>query len=471
MSSVYLWAITSYFLLLVIVAVRGSRGVSTQEDFSVAGRRLGTFVLSFTMIATWIGSGSFFGNSEKTYEVGLSAWILPVASIMSIFFLSFVAGRARALQQITIPDLLERRYNLAARLFGTLALLMAYSTILSYQFRAAGAVLNLALPELPYQPAVVLSAIFIVLYTTFGGMVSVAHIGVVSGITMIVGMSITFVMLFMRAGGVEGMREVLEPSHFQLIGPIGFVEAIGLSLPTGLLILAEANLYQRFFSARTALVAKKAALWTALGVTFLEAMIILNAWVGSSLIPEMDIPGRVIPYAARDFLPVGLGALMLTTVMAIVLSTATSCLLVPATTLVRDIYQRFLNPQASGRTLVVRLRIATILLGLVAYFLSTLSDRFLSVALLAYTIWGTSIAPALIATFFWRRATGAGAVASIATGTTTTLLWNLLYTGPVKAVIPAITLSVAALVIVSLLTEPTPPEKVEPFFNKEALDS
>lgn len=81
MSNVYLWAIASYFLLLVLVAVRGSRGVSTQEDFSVAGRSLGTFVLSFTMIATWIGSGSFFGNSEKTYEVGLAAWINPSRGI------------------------------------------------------------------------------------------------------------------------------------------------------------------------------------------------------------------------------------------------------------------------------------------------------------------------------------------------------------------------------------------------------
>lgn len=157
----YLWSLGAYFALLVIVAIQGGRAVAGQEDFAVAGRRLGTFVLSFTMIATWVGTGSLFGNSEKTYQVGLSAFVLPLASLLAVVVLSFVADRARALEQITIQDLLEKRYNLTARLCGTVALLMAYGTILSYQYRAAGAVLNLALPELPYRWAVVLAAIFI----------------------------------------------------------------------------------------------------------------------------------------------------------------------------------------------------------------------------------------------------------------------------------------------------------------------
>ena len=354
---------------------------------------------------------------------------------------------------------------------------MAYCTILSYQFRAAGAVLNLALPELPYQPAVVLTAIFIVLYTTFGGMVSVAHIGVVSGITMIAGMSITFVMLFMRTGGMEGMREALDPSHFQLIGPIGLVEAIGLSLPTGLLILAEANLYQRFFSARTPLVAKKAALWTALGVTFLEAMIILNAWVGSSLIPEMDIPGRVIPYAARDFLPVGLGALMLTTVMAIVLSTATSCLLVPATTLVRDIYQRFINPGAGDRTIIRFQRLMIVVLGVTALLLATLFPTILAMAFVAYTMVGAGVTPALLAAFLWKRTTAAGGVASIGAGMGVTLfitianrVLDVLDRAPLVPesyiIIPAAIASITALIVVSLLTPKPAPEKWQPFYSE-----
>ena len=468
MGTIYLWMILVYLLALVAVGFRGSRRVASQEDFSVAGRRLSTFVLFSTLLATWIGTGSIFGNAEKTYRVGLAAVILPVASLLGIAVLYFIAGRARGLQQITIQDLLEQRYNATARLFGVITLVIAYTTIVSYQYRAAGAVLNLALPELPVGAAVVLSAVFIVVYTAAAGMVSIARIAVVQGTTMILGITVAFCFFWVRAGGQEGMARVLEPPHFLLLGPISPLEAVGLLLPAFLLVLGDANMYQRFFSARSEGVARKAVLWTLAGVGFMEWMIILTAWVASSLEPDLDIHGRVIAYAARDHLPSLLGAVVLTAILAIVLSTAGSYLLAPATSLVRDVYQRFLNPSASERSLVFMLRLMVVVLGFLAYYLSTLSAEFLSVALLAYTIYGAGITPALLAAFFWRRATAAGAVTSIVLGTAVTLGWQLYGNPALDAVVPAVAVSVMALVSVSLLTAPPPPEKTAPFFPELA---
>lgn len=466
MPAVYFWTILIYLLVLVWVGLRGSRGVSTQEDFSVAGRQLSTFVLFGTMVATWIGTGSIFGNAEKAYEVGVASVILPLGSLAGIAVLSLLAGRARALKQITIQDLLEVRYNSAARVLGVIALVMAYTTIVSYQYRAAGAILNLTLPAVPYETAVAVCTVFIVLYTALAGMISIAYIGVIMGVTMILGIFSTLPVFFYQAGGIEGMRTVLGPEHFQALGPIGLAEAVGLTLPAFLLVLGDANMYQRFFSARSEGIARKAVLWTLVGVAFMEMAIIATAWVGSALEPELDIPGRVIAYAARDYLPVPLGALLLTTIMAIVLSTASSYLLAPSTAVIRDLYQRFVNPAASERSLVIGLRLIVILLGVCAYYLSTLSDEFLSVALLAYTIYGAAVTPALVASFFWKRATAQGAVWSIVSGTATTLLWKLSGIVYFDAVIPAITISVLTLILVSLMTPPSPPEKVDPFFRQ-----
>ncbi|MEJ2082689.1 MAG: hypothetical protein P8Y94_11100 [Acidobacteriota bacterium] len=164
---------------------------STQEDFSVAGRKLNTFVLFGTMLATWIGTGSIFGNAEKTYRVGIAAFILPLGSLFGIWVLSLLAARARSLRQITIQDLLEARYNSVARLCGVIALVIAYTTIVSYQYRAAGAVLNLTLPGLSYGNAVIVAAVFIIAYTALAGMLSLAYIGVIQGVTMIVGIAFT----------------------------------------------------------------------------------------------------------------------------------------------------------------------------------------------------------------------------------------------------------------------------------------
>ena len=113
---------------------------------------------------------------------------------LECLLLASLAGRVRRLKQITIQDILETRYNAAARLLGAVALILAYTTILSYQYRAAGAVLQLTLPDLDINIAIIIAAAFIILYTALAGMYSVAYTDVVMGITMIIGMLVAMPM-------------------------------------------------------------------------------------------------------------------------------------------------------------------------------------------------------------------------------------------------------------------------------------
>src|SRR5262245_29244287 len=130
-------------LFLVAVGAAKSRRVHSQEDFSVAGRGLSAFVLFGTMLATWIGTGSIFGHAGKTYEVGIAAWILPMGAVLGIGALTFLAGQSRKFKAITVQDILEARYNKWARIFGVVTLVLTAVTIVSYQYRAAAAVVNL----------------------------------------------------------------------------------------------------------------------------------------------------------------------------------------------------------------------------------------------------------------------------------------------------------------------------------------
>ncbi|MBI4468533.1 MAG: sodium:solute symporter family protein [Acidobacteria bacterium] len=477
--TVYFWTLVAYMVALVGIGAIRSRDVRTQEDFSVAGRRLSTFVLFGTMLATWIGTGSIFGNAEKTYRVGIAALILPIGGLVGIIVLYLLAGRVRKLEQFTVQDILEARYNAAARVFGVVTLVVAYTTIVSYQYRAAAAVLTLAVPEMPIGTAMIIVTGFIIIYAALAGMFSVAYTDVAMGITMIFGITVSLAVFWFKAGGMPGLRATLPPDHLTLFGPISGIEAVGLILPPFLLIMGDANMYQRFFSARTAGIAERAVLWLLLGVGFMEAMIILTAWVASALEPHLDIHGRVIAYAARDHLPVYVGALVLTTIMAVIMSTAISYLLVPATCLMRDVYQRFIKPDASDRSIVILSRVFVVALGIIAFGLSRLSNEFLKVALYAYTIYGAGITPSLIAAFFWKRATAAGAIASIVAGTAVTLIWEVTGLGTstplrlgfpegvtIEAVVPAILISVATLITVSLLTPPPHEHQLIPFFGK-----
>jgi SSS family solute:Na+ symporter/sodium/proline symporter len=326
------------------------------------------------------------------------------------------------------------------------------------------------MPDLDVRVATVIVAAFIIVYTALAGMFSVAYTDLAMGITMIVGITIAFPYVYSQAGGYAGIESLLPAQNMLAFGPISGLQAIGLLLPPGLLILGDANMYQRFFSARDAGAARRATVWLLFGVAYMELMIILTAWAGSALEwqgGQLDIPGRVIAYVARDYLPVWLGALVLTTIMAIIVSTSISYLLVPATSLVRDLYQRFINPDATEKQLVWLLRALVVFLGAVAYVISTYSERFLEVALRAYTIYGTGITPSLVAALTWKRANASGALASIVGGVGTTLIWEFggfgVATG-VDPVIPAIAVSVLLLVGVSLATPPPRSEQLRPFF-------
>lgn len=472
MTTIYFWTIVAYMVFLIGVGALRSRGVESQEDFSVAGRQLPTFVLFGTMLATWIGTGSIFGNAEKTYNAGIAAWILPLGGLLGIALLSFLAAKARRVEAITVQDILERRYNKWARIFGAITLVLTAVTIVSYQYRAAAAVIELALPNtFDFKTAVIIVAVFIIIYTALAGMFSVAYTDLVMGVTMIIGILVTFPVLWNKAGGYAGIAEKLPADHMAFTGRFGLVEALGLLLPPCLLVLGDANMYQRFFSARTEGMARRATIWLLIGVAYMELMIIFTAWVASALEwqdGQLVRPARVIAYVARDHLPVALGALLMTTIMSVIVSTAISYLLVPATALVRDIYQRFINPQASEKSLVWLLRGLVVFLGLVAYVISTYSEQFLNVALRAYTIYGTGVTPSLVAALVWKRATAAGAVTSIVAGVAVTLIWEFGGYGAstgVDPVIPAIAVSVVSLIVVSLLTPPPRAEQLQPFFG------
>jgi Na+/proline symporter len=162
---------------------------------------------------------------------------------------------------------------------------------------------------------------------------------------------------------------------------------------------------------------------------------------------------------------------LIAAIVAIIISTANSFLLVPATNVVRDIYQRFINPDLPDKKMILLSRIVVVVLGLIAFSLISFFPRILDAAYAAYTIYGAGITPALVAVFFWKRATVAGGVLSILGGMSVTIIWEItnkiqgdLLLG-IPAVYPALVCSLLLLIGVSLLTAKPAREKWQPFFQ------
>jgi Na+/proline symporter len=432
---------------------------------------------------------------------------------VGLLVIVFVAQRARKFAQFTIPDLLEARYNTAARVLGAIAILFAFTAITSYQFKGGGDVLHLIFPQLDqiardqfgiaagheHALGMVIIAVFVIIFTAFAGMTSVAYLDVVIGLLATFTCIAALPFLLSRIGGWSGLTAALPPEYFQPFGRFsivngvdqgpwtGFIRAMELLVPTMLLLLGNQSMYQKFFSARSERDAKISVFGWIIGTFILETVIVAIAVFGAALFMHApDVKAReIIPYAARHGLPPFLGALLMGAVFAKVISTANNYLFSPATNLVNDIYTRFLKKDATDKSVLLVSRLMVIGLGIFALLQGTLWESILAMALYAYTIYSAAITPVVMAAFFSRRATAAGAVWSIALGTVITVFWNLQQISlqnhhstliPASwlqrdAIFPSLAVSVLALVVVSMLTRAPRHEQWAPFFAEESKEA
>lgn len=488
----YFWVILVYVLFLIGVSVYRSRFVKTQTDFMVAGRGVKTWALIGTLVCTWIGSGSIIAGAGLAYREGISQLWMSGGAWLGIVCVYFLAGRVRRIAEYTLPDLLEKRYNSTARILGTIAVIIAYTTIVGYQFRGGAMVLELV-ADIPREQGIIYTGVFIIAFTMLGGMMSIVAIDVFNGIMITLGILIAVPILYFGVGGAETITANVSASHFEVFGTRNIWWAMGVFFPVFFLLLGESNMYQKFFSARDEAAARKSVVGWVVGTIVIETAICFLAIIAASkfinLVDTETIVFHTAKHGGEIGLPFWAGAILLCAAIAIILSTANSFLLTPSTNITRDIYQRFINPQASQGRIIFVQRTSIVLLGIMAYMLLTQFTTVLDMALTAYTMIGAGITPALLAAFLWKRVTPQGGVASMLGGMIGTIIakfgftplhtilsplfgnwsvYQMYFAENVKgdyiiyyALIPSIVL----LIVVSLLTKPSPKEKWAPFID------
>ena len=507
----YLSGIILYLFALVAVGIYKIRSVKNSEDFMVAGRVLPWYILVGTLLATWMGSGSLFSGAGLGYRNGLAGLWSSGGAWLGIALIYFISKRIRNFGKVTVPDIFEARYGQLAAVLATITTVVAYTTIVSYQFRGGGKVLSMVSDGMvSLETGIIITAVFAISYTVLAGMFSVVYTDVVNGVLMAIGTIGALIFLYLKIGGLTEIITVAESAgKWQWFGNwagertgdiSGPIIAISFFVPTMLLLMGDANMYQRIFSARDGGSAKKAVFFWIIGVVVLESVISMLGLTGAvaatkgiipDLVAEAQVgltdPGAllearqsgsesVIPAIARYAgLPLILGLLLVSTMMAIIVSTADSFLLIPATNLTRDVYLRYINTTATEKQILLISRGLVLILGLIAFLLVSQFKTVLNAAFTAYNIYGTSITPALLAAFLWKRATKEGAVASIITGASVTIIWTYflpswsgfseMHPFLQELTYPAAGLSILALVGGSLMTKAPDKESLAQFFN------
>jgi len=486
-----LTAVTLALIVLTLLTVSLTRlgKVHTRADYLIAGRSLPAFVLVFTLLSSWIGSGSLLGGAENAYRHGFAALWQPAGGWAGLALIYFIAPRARRFAQYTIPDLLEVRYNQTARVLGVIAILFTYTAITSYQFIGGGDILHLIFPgSITAIHGRYIIAAFVILFTAIAGMSSVAYMDVAIGLLATFTLCAALPVLLHSFGGWIAVRASLPVPHFQIFGdlhpfnsyyganllPDGTHErissALEIFLPTCLLMLGNQSMYQKFFSARSEKDASRAVAGWIVGTVILETVIVALAVAGSAIFPTGDVhdhPREILAYTGLHAFTGSrplmlLGALLVGAIFSKIISTANNYLFSPAANLVNDIFVRYLRPRASNKQVLLVSRVMVVLLGLWALYQGLHTESVLKKSLYAYTIYSAALTPVILAAFYWRRATASAAVASIFIGTFVTVFWDTAFIhthlpavlADRDAIFPALLASLLCLVTVSLLTPP-----------------
>lgn len=307
-SNPHVIASTVYLLALLGVGALKARAVRDDATkFHVAGRALRWPVLVGTLLATWIGNGTLFGSAGLSYRNGLAGLWPSSGSWIGILIVQRISKRIRNVGSASVPEILALRYSRLAANLGNATTLIAYITIVSYQFKGGANVISVVTAgAIPETVATVVVAFLTVCYTVLAGMLSVVYTDVVNGVIMLTGVALALAYMLLLVGGPLALQTAAanagkwnilghweQESLTQSGGSAPLVIA-SFFVPNMLLLLGDANMYQRIFSAQDSGSAHKAVLCWFVGVVVLESGISLLALSGAvaasqGLIPDLAL--------------------------------------------------------------------------------------------------------------------------------------------------------------------------------------
>lgn len=349
--NIYILIIVLYLVGLTIMNFWQSRKVKNQDDMMLAGRSISMTKMVFTLICTWIGSGTFISGAEFAAKAGWSALWQVGGVAAGIIIIYFLAAKIRTFGQYTVGDILEVRYGPVARVFGAIAIVISFTTIVSYQFKAGGYILKtISDGAISDAQGMFFAFLFVTIFTMIGGMVAISNTDLPNGIIILTAMIVSTPLVIIAAGSYSTMAAVLPATHLQVFNPEFTynppMKILAIAISTFLLLLGVQSMYQKFYSAKTPQEARKAAGIWVIGTIFIETVAVVIAIFASVYFWDRLQAGtldhaEVIVRAAREMIPMPVGVLLLGAATVVVISTGMNYLLSPTTTLIRDIIQRF----------------------------------------------------------------------------------------------------------------------------------
>ncbi len=469
----HLISIIIYLAIMLYVGWYSYKKTSNLTDYMLGGRSLGPAVTALSAGAADMSGWLLMGLPGGIYVTGLAdAWIAIGLTLGAYANWFFVAPRLRSYTQvandsITIPSYLENRFKDSTKLLrivSGLVILIFFTFYISSGIVSGGVFFESSF-GVDYHIGIFIVGGVTIAYTLFGGFLAVSYTDFLQGLMMVIALvMVPIIGLFYIGGPAETFSTIraIDPTLLDLFKGTTVVGIIS-ALAWGLGYFGQPHIIVRFMAIKTIEETKSARRIGMSWMIFSLLGTMMTALVGIAFFAKnpqymLDNPETVFITLGQIIFHPLIAGFILAAVLAAIMSTISSQIIVTSSALVEDLYKTLLRKNATDREYVFLGRLAVLLVAIVAFILALNPDStILELVAYAWAGFGGSFGPVILLSLFWRKMTNWGALAGMVSGAVTVILWaNLTESGFISfslyEIVPGFLVNLLFSVIVSLIT-------------------
>ena len=460
-----------YMILMLGVGFFFLRKNKSTDDYYVGGRKMNSFHVGLSVVATDVGGGFSIGLGGLGFLMGISgSWMLFTgligAWLTAVVLIPKVHKLSKDLNLFTFPQIFGHFYNGKVALLAGIISAIGYIGFTSSQILAGAKLASASFVGLDMKMALIIMGVIAVVYTVMGGLKAVIYTDTIQWIILMGGLIfIGIPMSYFAIGGMEALRNTVHPEFFSF-GNVTWQQLVNWGVTIIPIWFVGMTLYQRIYSTKSKKAAQRA--WFIAGIFEWPLMAFMGVILGlfsrvavdNGMFVEMGyatIEGldaeMGLPLLLRNILPVGLMGLMMSAYFSAIMSTADSCLMAASGNVLTDIIDKIRPVKRSQSKDLKISQVLTLIIGVLALLLALNMQNVLELMLYSYAFMVSGLFIPILGAFFWKRSHPVAAFWGMLIGGSTTLVLTLMQTKlpfGLDANIFGITASFLVFVIISL---------------------
>lgn len=475
-------AFVFYIGLMMAIGVYYYRQTKNMSDYFLGNRRLGAWVTSLSAEASDMSGWMLMGVPGFAYLAGLNAgWIAVGIAIGTWANWHFVAARLRRYTELagnalTLPEFLQNRFKDTSnllRIVPAIFILIFFILYTSSGFVSAGKLFETVF-GLDFSVAIILGAGSVVFYTLIGGFLAVSRTDFIQGVMMFFAILLVPICAAMSLGGFGDTVTAISNFKASMFDPflkpdgstITALEIISL-MAWGIGYFGQPHILVRFMAVKSTAeippATRIAMTWVILSLAAAVAVGMVGTVYLTTPLEGTDAE-KVFLVMTNDLFPPIIAGVVLSAVLAAIMSTASSQLLVAASAFAQDFYKTLLRKDATQTELVWISRASVLIIASIAVYLGFNPNSFiLDMVAYAWAGFGAAFGPALLMSLFWKRTTRIGVIAGIIVGGVTIIAWKNFAPFELYEIVPGFILSLISIFVVSKLDKEPDRDILETF--------